>query len=106
MKSRLSIIKLILLISILFFLLNLLTGCALFNEEQASIKDKVNTEVLYLDNELISIANKLNNISFEKYSVKIQKEIETPGNSNSQNSSNNERWWRRRSKFGQARKKR
>lgn len=67
-------VKRFMYVSVLIFELILLTGCSLLNKNKTSINDKVSTEIEYIDNELITLANQLNNISYQKYSVKVQKE--------------------------------
>ena len=66
-----KIFKSIIVISVILFYSLILTGCDSTNNEK-SLEKKVNTEILFLDNELISIANSLNNIDYSKYKVNVQ----------------------------------
>lgn len=52
-----------------------LSGCKKKETEEESLKKKINTEISYIDSQLISMANLLNNISYAKYKV-INKEVE------------------------------
>lgn len=62
---------------VLFFLVILisLSGCGKKETEEESLKKKINAEISYIDSQLISMANLLNNISYSKYKV-INKEVE------------------------------
>ena len=71
MKKQKIYLIVILLISCVF-----LTGC--MNKEE-NILEKVNSEVNYIDVELIRIISKLNNISFSNYLVET-KEVDISGN--------------------------
>ena len=77
----------------LFLLLMILsiTGCKNKNDETL-LKQKADEEIQYLDTTLISLANKLNNISFENYyvtteKVKLNSTSQSSSNSNSEQSS-------------------
>lgn len=68
-------------ISIIFLLfLLLLSGCGNKKDNKQNLSEKINTEILYLDNELIDIANSLNGIDYAKYQV-ISKKNENPSQS-------------------------
>ena len=72
----------ILILSIVF----LLTGCSInTGEDENSKKEKLNQEMSYLDNKIITMMNRLNNISFSNYKV-ISEEVkeEKTGNNSSQ----------------------
>lgn len=65
-------IKLIRISVLLLTVVCLLTGCSNSKESQNNLEQKVNAEIAYIDNEVISIVNDLNNIDFTKYKVDIQ----------------------------------
>lgn len=56
--------------TIIIFLIAIffLSGCTL-NQNTISLNDKVKEELLYLDTEIISLINSLNNISIENYKI-------------------------------------
>lgn len=62
-----------------------LTGCS-NNQKTAELQGKVETEIDYLNVELINMMNKLNNISFANYKVGIQ-EVSSNDKNNSGGSS-------------------
>ena len=66
------------MVMIIFILL--LSGCNNLKNEKENLNQKVNSEVSYIDNELISIVSSLNNIYFDKYKLEIQ---EVPNKSSS-----------------------
>lgn len=68
--------KLYILIILLIFILPLLTGCTEV-DEVTLLKEKLNSEIAYLDNELLTMLNSLNNISFVNYKVVVE-EITEP----------------------------
>ena len=74
---------------ILFFSL---IGCSKSKEdENKSIKEKVNSEMIYLDGKIITMLNKLNNISFSNYKViseDVKEEKTGATNENEKNTSN------------------
>ena len=45
----------------------------MFKQNDSNINQKIDSEIAYLDGELVDIANKLNDISYEKYRVNSQK---------------------------------
>ena len=58
----------------------------MIKQNDSNINHKIESEIAYLDGELVDIANKLNDISYEKYRVNSQKISEksvTSGNSQS-----------------------
>lgn len=68
------------------FVLFLLTGCSDNNSsDTADLKQKVNSEIKYLDAKLIAMMNSLNNIEFTNYTI-ISEEV-TKQNSKTQESS-------------------
>lgn len=74
------------LVLILFFSL---TGCSKSKEdENKDKKEKVNSEISYLDTKIITILNSLNNISFSNYKVVAENVKEEKDNS--KNKSNKE----------------
>lgn len=50
----------------------LLSGCMNSNKQNKSLEQKANTEISYIDSELISIANELNNINYANYKLDVQ----------------------------------
>lgn len=67
-------------------MLIILSGCNNSQNEEEELKKKINTEISYIDSELVSIVNALNNINYAKYKV-ITQEIEgTTGSGQSQQS--------------------
>ena len=79
MKKR---IKLILYIICFLLILINLCGCRK-NEDENMLKEKINTEISYIDSELVSILNGLNNINYSKYKVMTQEVESITGNNNS-----------------------
>lgn len=69
-----------------------LTGCSHFNKSENSLEKKLHTEISYLDNELIMIANEMNNINYTRYKVKVENiennASESNGESNGSDSNN------------------
>ena len=65
--------KKILILSDFFIIMALLlSGCMNSNNKDKSLEQKVNTEISYIDSELVSIVNELNNISYENYKLDVQ----------------------------------
>ena len=60
-----------LLILLMIIMLILLTGCGI-SKQQDNLNSKVNSEISYLDGEIVSITNQLNNINYEKYKVNVE----------------------------------
>lgn len=60
-----KIFKTIIIFLIVIFFLS---GCTL-NQNTLSLNDKVKEELLYLDTEIVSLINSLNNISIENYKI-------------------------------------
>lgn len=70
-------------ICILFLLSILINLCGCKKTEDKNVlKEKINTEISYIDSELVSILNALNNINYSKYKVMSQEVESTTGNSN------------------------
>jgi len=74
-----------------FFILTLLfflTGCANETANTEETKEKVSQEIEYLDSQIISLANKLNNISLQNYAISSEEvklgEENSSGTSSSQ----------------------
>ena len=84
-----KIIKIGICILFLLSILVNLSGCKK-TDDKAILKDKVNTELSYIDSELVSILNALNNINYSKYKVMSQEVESTTGNSNSGESGQNQ----------------
>lgn len=55
-------------IFIFFIIILILSGCSV-NSNNVSLNDKVKQELLYLDTEIISLINLLNNISIQNYKI-------------------------------------
>lgn len=63
-----------LVLSIILISVFSLTGCSMKSENSSSsLNDKVNSEVDYLDEQLLGMLNKLNNISLQRYIVVSEK---------------------------------
>jgi len=75
-------LKKILQIICALLIIFVLTGCQKQNDNEL-LKQKVDEEIQYLDTSLVSLLNRLNNISFENYYVTTEK---VKLNSASQNS--------------------
>lgn len=73
-------LNIIIIITVLF----ILSGCKKSENEKESLEEKVNTEISYIDSELVAIVNALNNIDYAKYKVVEQ---ETEGTNKSSNNS-------------------
>lgn len=74
-------------------MLVLLSGCGKSENENEKLKEKVNTEISYMDSELISIANEINNITYNKYIVNTeenQNAQENEGKEDKQNDNSRE----------------
>lgn len=67
MKSKNA--KIIIFLLLLNILSICLSGCNMQKNDNSNMNEKINSEVSYLDSELISIANELNSISYTKYKV-------------------------------------
>ena len=67
MKKRYSI----LLLFTIFFEILLLSGCGQ-NDAEDKLNEKILAEVKYLDSTITSILNRMNNISFQNYTVSIK----------------------------------
>jgi len=77
------------IVLVMILMLLMLCGCKDKNETEADLEKKVNTEISYLDSELITIINSLNNIDYIKYKVitkKITKGSESGEDGSSQQS--------------------
>lgn len=53
---------------IIMILLLILSGCSM-NKNNITLNEKVKEELLYLDTEIISLINSLNNITIENYKI-------------------------------------
>lgn len=85
-------LKNFLYVFLFFFILVILTGCKNNKHEDTQLlKDKINTEISYLDNELIEMANGLNNISYSRYKLSASEgESSKSSSKNNESSSGNE----------------
>lgn len=61
--------KSISVILIIFILLLTLTGCNSNNKNENILNEKVKEELTYLDLEVVSLINSLNNITIENYKI-------------------------------------
>ena len=77
--------KIILYFIIFCFLLISLTGCGANSNEEEILKDKVKSEISYLDMKLIGMLNNANGISLENYIVKAEEINEEETSSGSAN---------------------
>lgn len=81
-----KIIKYVLYFILIFMLLFILTGCS--NQDDTNIlKSKVKEEILYLDTNLVSILNLINNISYDNYKVSTKNIDSGQDNSNQEQQS-------------------
>lgn len=81
-------IKSFLIIIISIILVLTLTGCRNSKNSEEELKQKINAEISYIDNELLSMVNSLNNIYFDKYKVDEQKIPKKSSDSEKEESSN------------------
>lgn len=79
-------IKKICILIILIILILSLTGCSNNNENEQDLHAKVDSEMDYLDAELILILGKLNNISFSNYMVE-EREVDLSSNASEKTAS-------------------
>lgn len=68
-----KIFKEIIILIVLVFIAFILTGCS--RNEKEDLKTKVISEIDYINTKIINILNRLNNISFESYSI-LSKQVE------------------------------
>ena len=87
---KLTILRKIFLVIINLLLILLLTGCGDNKTEDELKMEKVEQEMSYLDNKIIDIMNKLNNISFSNYKVVSEDIKEEKKESLGENSSDKE----------------
>ena len=84
----------ILILSVMIILFLSLTGCSKSKEdEKKGIKEKINSEMSYLDGKIITMLNRINNISFSNYKVvseDVKEEKTGVTNGNEKNTSNQE----------------
>ncbi len=67
-------------------MLIILSGCNKSQSEEEELNKKINTEISYIDSELVSIINALNNINYAKYKVITQQIEGTTGSGENQQS--------------------
>lgn len=70
---------------IFIFVIFTLTGCS--NKKESDLKEKINSEIAYLDNILLTMLNDLNSIQYRNYVVVAQ---QVSKNNSEKQSSNNE----------------
>ena len=92
-KNILNIIKVLIPIIIIFTVMIVAVKAFTSEDENNELKEKTSQELLHLENKLISIANKVNNISFGHYIItesKIEDNLvaSTSSNEESKNSKN------------------
>ena len=73
-KKIFSIAITIIIILIIIILITFLTFKIINNKKEVNINDKVENELEFIEKELINMINCLNNISFDNYSLQINKE--------------------------------
>lgn len=78
--------KIIFLITFMFVTLFALTGCS---DENNDLNAKIKSEIEFLDDEIISLMNKLNNINLDNYDVK-EKTVKSQSGHSSQSSGGGE----------------
>lgn len=61
-----------------------LSGCKSSQKEEKNLKEKINAEISYIDNELVTIINKLNDIDYVRYKV-VEQEGESVAKGNESN---------------------
>ena len=71
-----KILKINLNIFLIIIVLFSLSACGKSKDKEKNLEEKINTEISYVDSELLSIANSLNNIDYAKYKV-VTQEAET-----------------------------
>lgn len=72
-NKKKSIISLLILFSILLIVVGTLTGCATKTQDSDKLDKKVNQEMQYVDTQLLTMLNLLNNITVKNYSVVSEK---------------------------------
>ncbi len=82
--------KFILYFFIFCFLLLTLTGCSTNDDDENVLKDKIKSEISYLDTRLIGMLNSANGISLENYIVKAEEINEEETSSGSVNKSSSD----------------
>lgn len=82
-----KILKYVCIITIINIILIILSGCN-SNEEENNLAKKINSEISYIDSELIAIANGLNNINYARYRV-VTQEMDTDTETNKKEGNEN-----------------
>lgn len=85
-----KILKIFISISCMFIIMISISGCNGFKQSKKTLQQKINTEISYLDKELVDIANKLNNIDYAIYKVETE-EIHGTSNFKGDNQSSKEK---------------
>lgn len=67
-----KLLKIFISISCMFIIMISISGCNGFKQSKKTLQQKINTEISYLDKELVDIANKLNNIDYAIYKVETE----------------------------------
>lgn len=78
-------VKCIVILVILDFILLFISGCNSKEDDNGLIK-KINSEISYIDSEIIAIANGINNINYARYRVVTQEMSTNSGNGNNHTS--------------------
>ena len=78
-------IKLSLFLIIIFVMTFILTGCK-NKDKNNNIKDKISNELDFLDNKIVYILNKLNNLELENYTI-VSEEIQMSNNNSEESDS-------------------
>lgn len=81
-----NITKTVLIYMCMLYVLSIsLAGCGK-NDESEILKDKINSEIAYLDTKLVDMLNNINGISIQNYIVKAEQVNEEEGSSNTKSS--------------------
>lgn len=77
-----------------------LTGCSK-NDENKILKDKINSEIAYLDTKLVDMLNDINGISIQNYIVKAEQVNDNEGSSNTKSDNSSSKSNEQSSKSGE-----
>lgn len=78
--------KTILLLLVFVLIIIVLSGCMGMKKNKSDINQKVDTEISFLDNELLLIANSINGIDYYNYKIEVQEVKKESSQSNSSES--------------------
>lgn len=84
-----KILKFLLIIILNISIMITFCGCQNSKNNENGLKEKLNSEIAYLDSELINMINLLNNISFDKYKVEAKEIDDTSKGKEDKQSENN-----------------